>query len=439
MKKVAISTLMILSVLMSFNFSSCSANDNSSDDGKLKYYTYYEDTISSIIKNYNNYCTHHYDESYQIEIVEFDSQEEMNLNLSTEVMSGGGPDIFSSEQNLPYEKLTESKALTDIDEIIDIYDYDIGLDNCNQTVMDAGVIDSKRFFLPLEFSPDVFITTEKTLEKYNLTPENFSFNALSKQLSNSEETYSLLGQDGMNIIFFYSFLNQYVDFTKGETDFDTDEFSENLDMVVNLIENSSGDENIYYWDYENINNGASILYKMDSPFQQMVRACAFIYHLGGTPAIVPNYNRDENAVLASVDLSIGFNNNCKNKEKLLAFARYCLSDDTQIKMNTLPVSNSALKQLFDLADKPIDIDEDGSVDDNEKSIFQKAREVGLSGYSDIIDNISGCQLYGFNFLHQTYYNSSVIGDIVDDYLSGSISKDKFILRLTAATEIYLTE
>ena len=140
-----------------------------------------------------------------------------------------------------------------------------------------------------------------------------------------------------------------------------------------------------------------------------------------------------------MDLSIGFNNNCKNKEKLLAFARYCLSDDTQIKMNTLPVSNSALKQLFDLADKPIDIDEDGSVDDNEKSIFQKAREVGLSGYSDIIDNISGCQLYGFNFLHETYYNSSVIGDIVDDYLSGSISKDKFILRLTAATEIYLTE
>lgn len=101
MKKVAISTLMILSVLMSFNFSSCSANDNSSDDGKLKYYTYYEDTISSIIKNYNNYCTHHYDESYQIEIVEFDSQEEMNLNLSTEVMSGGGPDIFPQNKIFP--------------------------------------------------------------------------------------------------------------------------------------------------------------------------------------------------------------------------------------------------------------------------------------------------------------------------------------------------
>ena len=42
-------------------------------------------------------------------------------------------------------------------------------------------------------------------------------------------------------------------------------------------------------------------------------------------------------------------------------------------------------------------------------------------------------------LKTTYYNSSVIGDIVDKYLKGDISKDKFIRQLSAATEIYLTE
>ena len=35
--------------------------------------------------------------------------------------------------------------------------------------------------------------------------------------------------------------------------------------------------------------------------------------------------------------------------------------------------------------------------------------------------------------------ASVIGDIVNDYLNGDISKEKFIRQLTAATEIYLTE
>ena len=48
-------------------------------------------------------------------------------------------------------------------------------------------------------------------------------------------------------------------------------------------------------------------------------------------------------------------------------------------------------------------------------------------------------LYGFNYLSDTYFNSSVISDIVDKYLNGDISKEKFIHQLTAATEIYLKE
>lgn len=57
----------------------------------------------------------------------------------------------------------------------------------------------------------------------------------------------------------------------------------------------------------------------------------------------------------------------------------------------------------------------------------------------IIDDISGCTLYNYKNLKTTYYNSTVIGDIVDKYLNGDISKEKFIRQLSAATEIYLTE
>ena len=48
-------------------------------------------------------------------------------------------------------------------------------------------------------------------------------------------------------------------------------------------------------------------------------------------------------------------------------------------------------------------------------------------------------IYDYLEFENTYYNSSVIGDIVNDYLNGDISKEKFIRQLTAATEIYLTE
>ena len=45
----------------------------------------------------------------------------------------------------------------------------------------------------------------------------------------------------------------------------------------------------------------------------------------------------------------------------------------------------------------------------------------------------------YDGLKTNYYNSSVIGDIVDKYLKGDFSKEKFIRQLSAATEIYLTE
>jgi ABC-type glycerol-3-phosphate transport system substrate-binding protein len=431
-----------LSTLILINLCACSVNTNSFDDDKLKYYAYYEDTICDIINKYNNYCAKHYDESYQIEIIEFDSQEEMNLKMSTEIMAGGGPDVFSLSQNLPFEKLSNNKTIADINELTNSYEYDIGLNNCNSAIMDVGVIGGKRYFIPLTYSPDVFITTEETLNKYDLSSSDFSYKALSDKLLDIKDTYSFLGGTDYNINFFYSFLNQYIDYNNGNTGFNTKEFSENLDYIYNLINNDSTNDNTYYFLYENINNGASILYKQFSSFDFMVRTYGFLYYLGGTPAIVNNYNKNENTISASVDFGIAINNNCKSKEKILPFLKYCLSDKVQkylAEYCSLPVNNNTLKYLIDATDEPIDFGDDGFIDDDEKAIFKKARDTALNDYNYIIDNINECNLYSFYYLSETYFNSSVIGDIVDKYLSGDISKDKFIRQLTAATEIYLTE
>ena len=39
----------------------------------------------------------------------------------------------------------------------------------------------------------------------------------------------------------------------------------------------------------------------------------------------------------------------------------------------------------------------------------------------------------------SYYYQKVIGDTVNDYLDGTITREKFVYRLTAETEIYLNE
>ena len=439
--KIAI-ILTLQFIITVFAFSGCGESTASSNSSKLTYCAYYEDAICDIIKRYNKYCTKHYDESYQIEIVEFESQEEMKLKMSTEIMAGEGPDIFSLSQKLPFEKLTDSKTIADVNELISEFSYDIGIDNCNSKIMDAGVIDGKRYFIPLFYSPDVFITTEETLNKYNLTSSEFSFKALSEKLSKNKKEYSLFGSADDNIAFFYSFLDQYIDFNSGNTEFNSDKFSEDLDSIYSLIKNDTTDENVYYYLYENINNGASILYKEMPAFSIIVKTYSCLKYLGSTPVFVNNYNMDDDSISASIDVGIAVNDNCKNKEKLPPFIKYCLSCDVQKNMSEecmyLPVNSDAMEKCIDSIDEAIDFG-DLIVSDKEKAIVETAQSAAIRDYKYIINNITKCNLYGFNYLSDTYFNSSVISDIVDKYLNGDISNEKFIRQLTAATEIYLKE
>lgn len=432
--KIAI-ILTLQFIITVFAFSGCGESTASSNSSKLTYCAYYEDAICDIIKRYNKYCTKHYDESYQIEIVEFESQEEMKLKMSTEIMAGEGPDIFSLSQKLPFEKLTDSKTIADVNELISEFSYDIGIDNCDSKIMDAGVIDGKRYFIPLFYSPDVFITTEETLNKYNLTSSEFSFKALSEKLSKNKKEYSLFGSADDNIAFFYSFLDQYIDFN-------SDKFSEDLDSIYSLIKNDTTDENVYYFLYDNIINGASILYKEMPAFSSIVRTYSCLKYLGSTPVFVNNYNMDDDSISASIDVGVAVNDNCKNKEKLLPFIKYCLSCDVQKNMSEermyLPVNSDAMEKCIDSIDEVIDF-EDLIVSDKEKAIVETTESAAIRDYKYIINNITKCNLYSFNYLSDTYFNSSVISDIVDKYLNGDISNEKFIRQLTAATEIYLKE
>ncbi len=442
-KKSKIITSIFICVFISITFCGCLKNDASANSDRIKYYACSEDSICDIINKYNNYCAEHLDKSYQIEIVEFDSQEDMNLKISTEVMSGGGPDILSLSQKLPFEKFAKNETLLDINKLIAAYDYDIGLGDCSSAIMNAEELDGKRYFIPLFYSPDVFISTEQTLKKYNLTSSDFSFKALSHELSDSKSTYSLLGGTDYCLNLFYSFLDQYIDYNSGSAEFNTDEFSENLDCIYSLIKNDSSDENIYYFLYENINNGASVLYKAMPSFDSLVRTYSFLEYLGGSPVLVNNYKRGGGDDSASVDVGLAFNNNCKNKDKLLPFIKYCLSYDLQkdlsIECLYLPVNRRAMDYCIELTNYEKDFDEDSSVSDMEKAVGSRARSAAIKDYKDIINSISECNLYRFDSLSETYFNSSVIGDIVNKYLKGDISKEKFIRQLTAATEIYLTE
>ena len=453
--KIAI-ILTLQFIITVFAFSGCGESIASSNSSKLTYCAYNEDAICDIIKRYNKYCTKHYDESYQIEIVEYDSLEEMYTIMATEFMSGDGPDIISLDQPLPFEKLIENHAFADVDELINTYGSNIDFNDYNTKVMESGIVNRKRYFVPFFYCPNIFISTQEKLKEYDLNFSDFSYKELSKQLSQEKVSCSLFGNESDNYSFLYSFIDSYVNFDNKTTNFDTNSFLENIDYIKKLINNDNTNENVYYDLYNSENNGC-ILSTPRLLFGGTIGGVKTAYYniflQNKTPAILPNFSY-ENKITAYVECGIAINQNSDKKDKALRFIEYCLSEDVQeywcgsrsdkgfsgTNEISLPVNNKAFDYAVEVETaEEWDYNEDGEFDEEEKEFSENVDSIFWKDYLGIIDDISGCTLYNYKNLKTTYYNSSVIGDIVDKYLSGDISKEKFIRQLTAATEIYLTE
>ena len=453
--KIAI-ILTLQFIITVFAFSGCGESTASSNSSKLTYCAYNEDVICDIIERYNKYCKKHYDESYQIEIVQYDSLEEMYTIMATEIMSGDGPDIISLDQPLPFEKLIENHAFADVDELINTYGSNIEFNDYNTKVMESGIVNRKRYFVPFFYCPNIFISTQEKLKEYDLNFSDFSYKELSKQLSQEKVSCSLFGNESDNYSLLYSFIDSYVNFDNKTTNFDTNSFLENIDYIKKLINNDNTNENVYYNLYNSENNGC-ILSTPKLLFGGTIGGVKTAYYniflQNKTPAILPNFSH-ENKITAYVECGIAINQNSDKKDKALRFIEYCLSEDVQeywcgsrrdkgfsgTNEISLPVNNKAFDYAVEVeTGEEWDYNEDGEFDEEEKEFSENVDSIFWKYYLGIIDDISGCTLYNYKNLKTTYYNSSVIGDIVDKYLKGDISKDKFIRQLSAATEIYLTE
>lgn len=453
--KIAI-ILTLQFIITVFVFSGCGESTASSNSSKLTYCAYNEDVICDIIERYNKYCKKHYDESYQIEIVEYDSLDEMYTIMATEIMSGDGPDIISLDQPLPFEKLIENHAFADVDELINTYGSNVDFNDYNTKVMESGIVNRKRYFVPFFYCPNIFISTQEKLKEYDLNFSDFSYKELSKQLSQEKVSCSLFGNESDNYSLLYSFIDSYVNFDNKTTNFDTNSFLENIDYIKKLINNDNTNENVYYNLYNSENNGC-ILSTPKLLFGGTIGGVKTAYYniflQNKTPAILPNFSY-EKKITAYVECGIAINQNSDKKDKALRFIEYCLSEDVQeywcgsrsdkgfsgTNEISLPVNNKAFDYAVEVeTGEEWDYNEDGEFDEEEKEFSENVDSIFWKDYLGIIDDISGCTLYNYKNLKTTYYNSSVIGDIVDEYLKGDISKDKFIRQLTAATEIYLTE
>lgn len=405
-------------------------NDN---EDLLTIYVVNEHPIIRLIDEYNESTT-----SAKINVVDFQDNDTLNSKLSAELMAGKGPDIVLYDSNYNgvsnIEKMMALDVFADYNELINDEDSDSAIDfkNYNETILDSGVYNGKRYFMPISYIPDILITTAEVCDKYEInlnesvTYENAE-DMLTEYLSKGNESKD------MSVFYYineelYALIDSNIDFFSRTDTLQSDEFSNNLNTLSTLI--LPADQN----DISNNRDPLDSIIHGNTMFASLYQitgsepnGLGYIYYYlksnGQTPLIMNNLPDSKNTFSAYIDKGFLINNNSNKKEEAFEFVKYMLSENVQCNSEVgLPVNKTAQKKLIDEIDLvSYEIEKDSEYNDF------------INNYYDVLEGINRC---GFR---NDYFNYSIIDDIVSQYISGDITKEQFIKEIQSKTQIYLDE
>lgn len=449
MKRI-LSAILILTVLLSAAvFGGCSKEDLS--DKQLTVYctTSRKTEYEQLFKYYNNYCTANakFGRPYQISFVEFENDEELYKKMTTETMAGGGPDIFLTAQYLPFEKMIGAGAFIDIDELLEREGYEIDFSQLNEKVMDSGVWNGKRYILPIVYSARVMITDKNNINPLNLPDENGStitYDDINGMLKYAEYQ-DIFPVDSVQLM--CNLLYDYMDMKEKKVYFDTDEFKENIEIIKKLHEYETKREkdtensNTPLWMYspsffENAQNSFEIFMKRylcnytknDFPYySKQVEKSSVLYK---------GVSKEKSDNRGNIDLGIAINKNTKQGKKICELIKFSLSDTGQSHM-TSPYNSFAFGNSFPVNKKTFEkrLRNAKEFEYVGGDVFKNHDSEMFNTYVEIARNVDDCALYSDG----SYYTTSIVGELIEQYLNNKLPQNKFIRQLSSATKFYLEE
>lgn len=432
----------LLAVVLIFSVLTCvGCEADKKEENTITYYHYEPQvsTVSFLIYDYNKKFGN---TDYKINVVEFDDMKEMASRLSTEIMAGKGPDIITSGElemlSSSTEKLIKQGTFANLDDIFDDDSSDDKLDlsDYNSNILNAGVYEGKRYYLPVVFEPQILLTSSVEFSKYS------DDNAESKLTYDGVVTLNNnILKDRTNNRFFYdsenykrillNYIDEHVDLYSQKCNFDSENFMESITSLKEFCNSN-----------ENKTDEIVPIFSVSGQYElfALYDEIAAIDNDGDKPLITNMPNQD-GAPIGKIMDAIFINNNSNNKQKILKFIKYALSEKVQSDFCganieeylpttsygsgwEYPVNNESYSKLFDKAKEVKYINNTANIS-----------EANFMYAKDYVDNIKSYRLYGL----YNYYNTEVIGDIVDKFLSDEIDENKFIKELKSKTEIYLDE
>ncbi|MGN0488327.1 MAG: ABC transporter substrate-binding protein [Ruminococcus sp.] len=440
MKKIICIVLVItLIISVAVGLADFPKSNSAKNETQLTYYTVKNSGFSfdDIVKYYNDSAK----KAYKIKIVEFKDTKEMYSRMSTEIMSGGGPDLFNTEHCLPFEKMAEAGAFMDIDRLLESQENTIDFSDLNKAVMDAGVFNGKRYILPLFYRTGTVISLKDTLKKFHMPTKNGytpTYNNLDifDNVLSCDENYFIFCGDGGEYSYngrerFFRFIDSYIDMEKKTTEFNTEEFKRNAEKMKKLATHNNG---------------------KDIPVEEFFCNYLFQYWQSGlidyafnaeNNVFYKDFSRNSKDNIGYIETAVAINRNTKQPEKICRFLEYALGNFLQVKVGSDRASVHTYPGLLDLSfpvkksSFDVCVRYTSEYEDLYTGISPGIDNEFMREYIKTAKNVTKCKLYPY--IQHSYYSSKVINEIVYDYLNDEISTEKFISQLNNATWIYMEE
>lgn len=421
--------------------------DDVEDDTPLQVYLMFFDVYEkdAIIK-YNRAIDEGTIEGRKIEITEFELEELENMydRLSSEMISGKGPDIIFIDRImdlfLDFTKMSEQGAFADMDILIEKSET-FSFDDYNKAALDSGIIKEKRTMMPLSYAVGYIVTTQQNMDEINMTvPDILTFDkffqmiekrhgeadAIGSDYQSREILYNMISEDGLQeqwIQYLHKYMELEIEDQKRyEAMGGTSSFADLFQRIC------SGDILTYYSGY--ISVGPTFFLLGDS--YNMTE------NLYNKTFVIMNEPIDiEGNSYGYINSGCAINMNSIHKNDAFKFVEFLLSESCQysvtLKMASLPVNTAAYNSA------KTDFLNDTFVKFFNGSTTEYAKTPLPDETKDYFINlIEGVNEYKYNG-QQRYIYKHVIRDAIDDYKSGKIDFDRMVEEINRKIKLYYSE
>jgi len=377
----------------------------------------------------------------EVEIRDFegmDGYDEYETLLQTELPLGKGPDLIllSGTEFPDMYKTMDTDVFCDLNDFINS-DFDFNLDNYNKVVLDVGVYKGKRYLMPLDYQPNIMITTKEALVAAEINPENIkSFDGLTSEIKKYLEKY-----DSTKLIYNRQMQGSYmlfpwcglkiIDYENKTVNIDGEDFKKVIDVYKDIYKQNreSGQSNTGDRDYN-----AKALMANDILFiSQISDITAFGYEYGALAAhgyspIYFNFPGINGKSSSHPHIIAAITRSSQNKANAYAFLKILLSAEIQggsipgLNLTIAPVLNGAVDMQVQ---GKYEISFDGKLID----FPEKARQ----DYANMVTAIDDCKLFTGTALREVFYNYML------PYFKGEDSYENCLNKTRNFLKLYISE